>query len=126
MKRPNTSYYWDGAGKYHQYVGDLEKLIPVMGLIPDPKNNPKLELFRRASNVYYDVYNNGLGNRGRDFYPVFRFRSSDYRLRDYEFQSHFYDVLEEAMDKIILEAAIEQGLTSPASVVQSVPAVQQL
>lgn len=104
--------YWNSSGRHEDLVEPLQKLIPWEGSVPEARFNPALERFRRASNVYYDVFNNGLGNRGREFFPVFRFRSGDYRLRNGDFQNHFYQRLEEVMDQIILDAAQEQGLTT--------------
>tara|TARA_Y100000385_G_C13063970_1_gene625803 strand:+ start:348 stop:731 length:384 start_codon:yes stop_codon:yes gene_type:complete len=36
---------------------------PSAGEVEDKKNNPAMEKFRKAQNVVYDIFNNGLGNR---------------------------------------------------------------
>lgn len=126
MKPADTCFYWDGIGRYQGYVNRLMLLVPPSGSVQNADKNPNLERFRKAVNIYYDVYNNGLCNRGRQFYSIFRFRSSDYRLRDGDFQSNFYHELEDVMDRIVFDAANEQGLTIPPSVLQSNSVVQQV
>lgn len=50
--------YWFGNGKYQIAVNVLHKDVPVMGEVQD-KKRPKLERFRKAYNLYYDLNNNG-------------------------------------------------------------------
>lgn len=104
--------YWNSKGKFQAIADALQKMIPVTGEVADAKKNPALEKFRNAMNCYYDLYNNGLGNRGRQFPKVFGFGASQYKFRDgrygYEYTQRMYNLTEEAFDAIILAAAAEQ------------------
>jgi hypothetical protein len=65
--------YWTGQGRYQAQADALEKLLPIFGEVEDGKGaNKHLEAFRRAVNCYYDVYNNGLCNRAREFSTLFK------------------------------------------------------
>jgi hypothetical protein len=65
--------YWTGQGRYQLKADALEKLLPITGEVEDGKGaNKHLETFRRAVNCYYDVYNNGLCNRAREFSTLFK------------------------------------------------------
>ena len=50
--------YWNKNGKYQKQADILDRLIPDEGLAQDTRG----ELFRRASNLYYELYNNGGSN----------------------------------------------------------------
>lgn len=99
--------YWNGNGKYEVVNAELEKLIPIKGEVENPLHNKKLERFRKASNCYYDLYNNGLGNRAAEFRQVFGF--SGYKRAQY-WDSRLLEEVEAKMDSIIEQAAQEQGL----------------
>lgn len=96
-------FYWAGTGTYQALNDKLHALIPSDGECP--KDQPKLEKLRRATNCYYDMYNNGLCNRAAEFRRVFGFGGS-------QIARHLQRTpeLEEAMDSIILAAGLEQGL----------------
>ena len=65
--------YWTGQGRYQLKADALEKLLPIFGEVEDAKGaNKHLDTFRRAVNCYYDVYNNGLCNRAREFSTLFK------------------------------------------------------
>lgn len=99
--------YWSHQGTYQALYEKLAELIPAEGEVPDSKRkNRNLEKLRRASNCYYDLFNNGLCNRAAEFARVFGFSGKQI------VRSRFYDIsgLEVAMDEIILAAALEQGL----------------
>lgn len=109
--------YWGHNGKYQVYVNQLNDLIPVEGSVDRPYKNKALERFRKASNCYYDLYNNGLYNRAREFAGIFGIRSSDHRYnirsRHYYgpmFDANFYKKVEAVMDQIVLAAAVEQKM----------------
>lgn len=109
--------YWDNNGQYQHLVDLLEAKIPVSGSVYDARRNPALERFRRACNVYYDIYNNGLCNRSRDFYPVFRFGHTQYGVQRGMYWEHtpqFYERVEHEMNHIIIDAAMEQHLPMAA------------
>ena len=99
--------YWNSKGKFQAIADALQKKIPVSGEVADAKKNPALEKFRIAMNHYYDLYNNGLGNRTRTFSKVFGFGASQYKFRD-DYTQTMYDRTEAAFDEIILAAAAEQ------------------
>ena len=104
--------YWGSKGKHQVYVDRLNDLVPHEGSVSEPRKNKALEKFRRASNCYYDLYNNGLCNRASEFREVFGIASSRYRLRDrYSwFAESMLELVEARMDDIVAAAAAEQGI----------------
>jgi hypothetical protein len=106
--------YWCNNGRF-QTVGDtIKKFIPVSG--PCGKNQPKLEALRKAINCYYDLFNNGLCNRAREFRSVFGFSPRklyhEYSTTEIDFQHNVMNLrLNLAMDRFILDAALECGIT---------------
>lgn len=105
--------YWNNNGTHADLVEKLEKLIPYEGSIPNPRKNRNLELFRKAVNVYYDLYNNGLYNRKSEFRSVFDLNSSYYKVGPrvgFSYAPSMYTLVEQKMDAIILAAAKEQKL----------------
>jgi len=101
--------YWNHNGKYQKLADALNELIPVEGSVKNPRKNKALEKFRKASNCYYDLYNNGLWNRAREFAAIFKIRSSDYKIYNHDFSDRLYELTEEAMDEIVFHAWIEQA-----------------
>lgn len=92
--------------------------FPLQGEIEDKKNNAALEKFRKAQNVVYDIFNNGLMNRGREL-RVLRLRKYDLALDEYSSNGRLIreanwdsieEVVEEAFTPIVMAAAKEQGL----------------
>ena len=107
--------YWCSTGKYQAaYNAINDRLIPAQGEVTEPKKNRALEKMRKAANCYYDLFNNGLGNRASEFRQVFGFSAIQYRYRSGRFghswRSELYPLLEAAMDAIILAACHEQGI----------------
>lgn len=102
--------YWADKGKYPQTLEALQTLVPEAGEVKDAENKPALEQFRIASNCYYDLYNNGLCNRGDEFEEVFGFAGPDYHD---ELTQEVVDRTEDAMNRIIVAAAQEQGIYIP-------------
>jgi len=108
--------YWENNGQYQNLVRPLAKQLPTFGSVPDAKtSNKHLEKFRKAQNCYYDLYNNGLCNKAREFSTVFRIPGVPREIK----QNYRYNTLvcktteeliEAKMDKIILAAAKEQGI----------------
>ena len=109
------STYWDGKGLYQAKVDALEKLLPSFGEVPDNKvTNKHLEKFRKASNCYYDLYNNGLCNRAREFktlfcIPVLREIKQNYKS-NFLVSSVTEDAIDAKMDQFVLLAYEEQLL----------------
>ena len=65
--------YWNSTGRYQAQADALEKLLPPIGEVEGGQGaNKHLEAFRRAVNCYYDLYNNGLCNKAREFSTVFK------------------------------------------------------
>jgi len=108
--------YWDDAGRYKAAAAELAKRVPMTGSVDEPRSNRMLERYRKAVNCYYDLYNNGLCNRSAEFRGVFgKFgvRVSDYREPWNRRRINFKAIappVEAAMDSIIRDAALEQGL----------------
>jgi hypothetical protein len=99
--------YWNNSGLYQALSTQLAALIPTEGSVDNPRTTNKcLEKFRKASNCYYDVFNNGLCNRAAEFRQVFGFGGTYIPKTP----SYHCDRLEAKMDEIILKAAQEQQL----------------
>jgi hypothetical protein len=109
--------YWNRTGTHQDLVEQLNKLIPVSGGVEKPWKNKALERFRKASNAYYDIFNNGGINRGRSIGKIFQgamyYLSYHYGVRKELGRINWdriHQIAEPKMDAIILEAAKEQGL----------------
>jgi hypothetical protein len=106
-----TQTYWCSKGKYPELNEALQKLIPAEGPVANAKKNRALEKFRKASNCYYDLYNNGLCNRATQFRNVFGFGAARSELTQ-----EIIDRTEDGINQIILLAAKEQGIAIPEEV----------
>jgi hypothetical protein len=104
-----TQTYWSHKGKHEALNAELNKLVPYSGTVDNADDNPALETFRIASNCYYDLYNNGLCNRAKEFRKVFGFSGKNLQV-DGDLTQELIDHTETAMDKIIILAAHEQHL----------------
>ena len=106
----NRSTFWSGNSELQEVYTALNNLVPTSGQVNDPKNNRALEKMRKAANIYYDLYNNGLWNRSKQFAGTFGFAAGDYRLpgRGAGFHASFYERVEVEMRRIVLAAAEEQ------------------
>lgn len=106
--------YWEGTGKYSSAVEQLNKLIPESGSVTKPRSaNKLLERYRKATNCYYDLYNNGLMNMMATFRSVFHIAAGRYRIvtqHGHNYYPEFYQLVEDAYDDIILSAAKEQNI----------------
>ena len=98
--------YRAGVGKYPDLRAALEALIPACGEVKNPDSNPHLEAFRKATNCYHALYNNGLCNRRDEFASLFgiAFTPGD------EINRQLVTRIERKMDAFILAAAKEQGI----------------
>ena len=100
---------WGIHKSYKELYDALWDKVPVMGEIKG-KNYKKLEKFRRASNVIYDIFNNGLMNRAREL-RVLKLKVDDLSLPRERCEPNWdYNdkVVWEAFRPIIIEAVIEQ------------------
>ena len=110
------STYWESKGLYQAEADALQKLLPPFGEVPDNKMaNKYLERFRKAVNCYYDLYNNGLCNRAREFSTVFRIPGVPREIKqNYRYNTLVFPATEVAidakMDQIVLLAYEEQLL----------------
>ena len=117
--------YWNEQGTYQIIAEALQGLIPAIGEVPEGKTtNKALERFRRAQNCYYDLYNNGLINRAREFSTLFKIAGVSREVKR-NFYSNFLvssdteDAIDNKMDRFIIEAYVEQlalGKIKPMSV----------
>lgn len=101
--------YWGTNGKYQTVVTAMtDDLIPASGSVDNPRKNRKLEKLRKAINCYYDLFNNGLCNRASEFRSVFGFGGSVI-AKVHHFEGPLVYKLDQVMDDIIVQAAVEQG-----------------
>jgi hypothetical protein len=106
--------YWNNEGTYQDIAEELQALLPASGEVAEGKTtNKALERFRKAQNCYYDLYNNGLCNRAREFSTVFRISGVPREIkRNYGYNFLVSSVTEGAienkMDGFILDAYSEQ------------------
>lgn len=105
--------YWSGEGKYQKQYEELYKLVPREGKVEKGmcKHTISLERFRKACNSYYDVFNNGGGNRDAStakFFPgvLSEIRESWNRGVDINWD-YIYRVCDDKMDEVIVEAYIK-------------------
>jgi hypothetical protein len=96
---------WEGTSELKPIVDKLNLLIPEEGSVLNKEQNKHLELFRIAQNCYYDLYNNGLGNRRKEFYKLYKLAS--YGLVDDE---EFLNKVELKFNAFILNACEEQNI----------------
>ena len=95
----------------------LEELVPFEGPVRNVNKNKALEKFRKATNVVYDIFNNGLGNKGKSL-KVLGLMKYDLPLPQYA-HGHYYDgnwdrikeIVEPIFENIILDAAVEQDIS---------------
>lgn len=93
--------------------------FPSVGEVSNKKKNPSLEKFRKAQNVVYDIFNNGLGNRGREL-RVLGLKKHQLAFEEYSSYNgrliresnwnQIEEVVEKAFTPIVLAAAREQGI----------------
>lgn len=134
MKLNLENTYWSDAGSHQAMLEKLNVLVPDEGSVVNADENPALEIFRIASNCYYDLYNNGLCNLADEFRDTFGFgpKEEDDRVLDpdrcwgeccreepFDAGTAYFESLDNAevqkierrMTKIIVAAAKEQGVT---------------
>ena len=106
--------YWRNEGTYQDIAEALQGLIPAIGEVPEGETtNKHLERFRKAQNCYYDLYNNGLINRAREFSTVFRIVGVSRMIRERRYLGDMLNTytemaIDNKMDDIILNAYGEQ------------------
>ena len=99
-------------------VEALNDLIPMEGSVTNPVKNRKLEQYRVAQNVCYDIFNNGLGNKGKSLkclglkmYELpLDYYSSNGELIQPANWTRIEEIIEPIMEKKIMLAAVEQNI----------------
>ena len=99
-------------GDLKEVIELLHERVPMTG--PCEKRytkNKRLDRFRRASNVVYDIFNNGLMNRGKEI----RVLDSKLRVRDlpiHASNADKWDIIEDRISgyyrEIVMDAVLEQ------------------
>jgi hypothetical protein len=116
--------YWNNKGTHQTIAEALQGLLPAIGEVPEGKTtNKALERFRRAQNCYYDLYNNGLCNRAREFSTLFRIPGVPREIKQNYYHNFLVSSVTEyaidfKMDRFIMEAYAEQlelGKMKPVS-----------
>tara|TARA_B100000927_G_C16444054_1_gene460999 strand:+ start:1177 stop:1560 length:384 start_codon:yes stop_codon:yes gene_type:complete len=109
---------WGQTNKTKLLVEKLDELIPLEGRVTNPVKNKHLEKFRKAQNVVYDIFNNGLMNRGKAL-KVLGLMKYDLFLDEYNSRGELLwaanwnknnEVVERAFTPIVMAAAKEQGV----------------
>ena len=101
----NGQCYWYNTGTHEVINKKLWDLIPPMGSVHSAAGkNKKLEKYRKASRVYYDLYNNGLCNRSRSIFPLFGINADNARMAGRYGSDSIESLIETTMDNIILDA----------------------
>ena len=100
--------YWNGNGTHQDKIEALQKLIPLIGELKG-KHNAALERLRKGINAYYDLFNNGGGNRPQLITSVFGNGPSHFHKTPGVLMSEYaFLVTEPVMDKLVLDAFSEQ------------------
>jgi hypothetical protein len=112
--------YWTGQGRYQLKADALEKLLPAIGEVEGGQGaNKHLETFRRAVNCYYDLYNNGLCNRAREFSTLFKIagvaKEINSRRGNGMLSMDTQERIEDKMSLFILAAFHEQFAEEPTA-----------
>lgn len=118
-----SNTYWNNRGKYQSVLEKLQALIPDQGSVRNPVKNKALERFRRASNSYYRMYNDGdfkaatakMFGITAPFYSLMTTKEVATRYPTKRFTTKVikqstYDSVEVGMDAIIQAALAEQQI----------------
>tara|TARA_B100000424_G_scaffold6550_1_gene4905 strand:- start:435 stop:797 length:363 start_codon:yes stop_codon:yes gene_type:complete len=108
---------WGVRNDVKHLIDPLNDLLPAMGMVKNANKNKWLEKFRKAQNVSYDIFNNGLCNRGKEL-KVLGLKKYDLPLPEYYGRDSYFPgnwdriefIVSEAMAPIIQKAATEQGV----------------
>ena len=80
---------WGVRNDVKHLVDELNELLPAMGMVKNANKNKYLEKFRKAQNVTYDIFNNGLCNRGREL-KVLGLKKYDLPLPEYYGRNNYF------------------------------------
>ena len=100
-----------------QVYNVLDEMIPLEGSVRNVNKNRALERFRKATNVVYDIFNNGLCNKAKSLrvlglkkydLPLEEYRGGELLMRaNWE---RIREIVTPIYEKILLEAVREQGI----------------
>ena len=108
---------WGVRNDVKHLVDALQHKLPAMGMVKNANKNRCLEKFRKAQNVTYDIFNNGLINRAKSL-KVLGLKKDDLPLPEYYGRDSYFPgnwdrvefLVSEAFTPIVRAAAIEQGI----------------
>lgn len=108
---------WGVRNDLAHYIDPLNDLIPVFGMVKNANKNKALEKFRKAQAVTYDIFNNGLINRGKSLkvlgLKMYELPLEEYRGGELVMRANWdriESIVSEALAPIIVRAAKEQGI----------------
>ncbi|MBT5286089.1 MAG: hypothetical protein HOL29_09005 [Euryarchaeota archaeon] len=104
---------WGMNSGFEGLADKLHELLPLQGKVQFSRSkNKNLELFRKAQNAAYDLFNNGLCNKRGLFNNIYGFAPTqkDVYYSNRNTWTHWEDMVEEIMTPIIQAAAKEQGV----------------
>ena len=100
-----------------QVYNVLDEMIPLEGSVRNVNKNRALERFRKATNVVYDIFNNGLCNKAKSLrvlglkrydLPLEEYRGGELLMRaNWE---RIREIVTPIYEQILLEAVKEQGI----------------
>lgn len=100
-----------------QVYNVLDEMIPLEGSVRNVNKNRALERFRKATNVVYDIFNNGLCNKAKSLrvlglkrydLPLEEYRGGELLMRaNWE---RIREIVTPIYEQILLDAVKEQGI----------------
>ena len=100
-----------------QVYNVLDEMIPLEGSVRNVNKNKALERFRKATNVVYDIFNNGLCNKAKSLrvlglkrydLPLEEYRGGELLMRaNWE---RIREIVTPIYERILLDAVKEQGI----------------
>ena len=101
-------YSWATNEGFEALIEQLNELIPLEGKCDNSRStNKKLDRFRTAQNLIYDLFNNGLCNRKAHFRTFFGWAPIGFDFHRSQWE-RFEEELEPTFTQIMQEAAAEQ------------------
>ncbi len=105
--------YWNGTGTHQALYEALCARIVNIDFATDARRYPALNRLRKAANAYYDLCNNGGGNRPQAIVATFGKGVIGLARKGYSAAMH--ESVEPTMDRLILDAARECEATALAA-----------
>ena len=104
---------WGINSGFKGLADKLHELLPLQGKVQFSRSkNKNLELFRKAQNAAYDLFNNGLCNKRGLFNNIYGFAPTqkDVYYSNKNTWTNWEEKVEEILTPIIQAAAKEQGV----------------